>query len=71
MTIPSAIEHLIVSVRGDGSDARENNNPTGLVLDPNLVASFAKPHRKPINRWPSIANVREVDRLRLDHAAIP
>ena len=55
----------------DGGDPRENNNPTGLILDPNSVAPVAKPHRKPINRWPCVANVREVDCLRLDHAAIP
>jgi len=55
----------------DSGYAREDDNPTSLILDLNLVASLTEPVRKSINRWPSIANVREVDRLRKDHVAIP
>jgi len=55
----------------NSGDASQNNDPTGLILDPNPVASLAERPRKPTNRWPCVANVREVDCFRLDHAAIP
>ncbi len=54
----------------NGGHSRKNNNPAGLILDPNLVASLVELPRKSINRWPRMANVREVNGLRLDHAAI-
>src|SRR5208283_4645853 len=62
---------LVISMMANSDDAGQNNDPTGLILDPNPVAMLAKPARKPINSWPCVANVREVNGLRLDHAAIP
>jgi hypothetical protein len=35
------------------------------------MASLTEPVRKSINRWPRMANVRKLDRLRKDHVAIP
>ena len=55
----------------NSGDACEDDDSSSLILDPNLVASLAKPARKSVNRWPRMANVREVDGLCQDHAAIP
>src|SRR5271166_6078820 len=55
----------------NSGDASQNNDPTGLILDPNPVASLAELFRESINRRPRMANVRELDCFRLDHAAIP
>ena len=43
------------------SDARKDDNSSGLILDPNLMASLTEPFRKSINRRPRMANVREAD----------
>ena len=53
-----------------GIDACEDYNTSGIVLDADFMARSAKPPRKPYDLRPSEADVRQVDRLNVNHNAV-
>src|SRR5208337_1330689 len=53
-----------------GIDACEDYNTSGIVLDTDFMARCAKPLRKPYDLRPGEADVRQVDRLNVNHNAV-
>jgi hypothetical protein len=53
-----------------GVDACENDNASGIVLHADFMARSTKPPRQPHDLRPGETDVRQVDRLRVDHNAV-
>ena len=53
-----------------GIDACEDHNTSSIVLDTDFVARSAKPLRKPCDLRPGEADVRQVDRLNVNHNSV-
>ena len=53
-----------------GVDACEDYNTSGIVLDADFMARSAKPFRNPYDLRPGEADVRQVDRLNVNHDAV-
>ena len=53
-----------------GIDACEDDNASGIVLDADFVSRSAKPLRKPDDLRPGQTDVRQVDRLNVNHNAV-
>ena len=58
---------LVPRVATHGIDACEDYNTSGIVLDAEFMARSAKPLRKPYDLRPGEADVRQVDRLNVNH----
>ena len=61
---------LVLRVATHGIDACENHNTSSIVLDTDFVARSAKPLRKPCDLRPGEADVRQVDRLNVNHNSV-